>query len=389
MKKVLFFIALSYAFVSVGAQTNIFPSSGSVGIGTANPQYALHLLSQGNTGTVSAMLHGQYYGVQVSTESAGSGYYALNVLTGTTSTGGGGTSRLYVGGDGNVGIGTTSPSSLLHVRGSAGNEFVFFSSGLADFYRGSTQLRIDPRSGIYNCSVMSGSGGLGLGGTVDANHLTITSTGKIGIGTTAPTFPLSVQGTIEGRGTAWFTQSNLVNSLAIDASSSSFHKIYNNVPNVDLSIGTNNSTTQLYLKSDGNIGIGTADPHGYKLAVNGDAIFTKVKVKVYNIWPDYVFGSTYRLPTLKEVEYIKQHQHLPEVPSAKEVEQNGLDVGDNQALLLRKIEELTLYIIDQDKKIASQQEEIKNLKNNTSRIEDLSKQIEILRNLLSANKKLN
>jgi hypothetical protein len=102
----------------------------------------------------------------------------------------------------------------------------------------------------------------------------------------------------------------------------------------------------------GQICLGTFDPKGYRLAVNGSAIFTKVVVKAYSSWPDYVFHANYRLRPLSEVEeYIKQYHHLPEVVSAEEVEKNGLDVGDNQATLLKKIEELTLYIIQQNKRI--------------------------------------
>ena len=63
-----------------------------------------------------------------------------------------------------------------------------------------------------------------------------------------------------------------------------------------------------------------------------------------------MFHSSYRLRPLSEVErYIQQHHHLPEVPSATEVKQEGLNLGDNQALLLKKVEELTLYIIEMNK----------------------------------------
>lgn len=113
---------------------------------------------------------------------------------------------------------------------------------------------------------------------------------------------------------------------------------------------------------NGNIGIGTTDTKNYKFAVNGSAIFTKVVVKPYSNWPDYVFNSSYRLRPLSEVEqYIKQYGHLPEVPTADEVEKNGLDVGDNQATLLKKIEELTMYVIEQNKKILSLESKVKSL----------------------------
>ena len=99
----------------------------------------------------------------------------------------------------------------------------------------------------------------------------------------------------------------------------------------------------------------------YSLAVNGDALFNKVKVKLYANWPDYVFHKTYTLMPLYEVEkFIQANNHLPEVPTASEVEKEGLDIGDNQAVLLKKIEEMTLYIIEQDKRISRLEEALKN-----------------------------
>lgn len=127
----------------------------------------------------------------------------------------------------------------------------------------------------------------------------------------------------------------------------------------------------------GNVGIGTTDTKGYKLAVNGDAIFTKAKVKQYANWPDYVFHSTYRLRPLSELEkYVQQYKHLPDVPSAAEVEKNGLDLGDNQAVLLKKIEELTLYIIEQNKKIKELEEDNKVVKILQKEIEEIKKSIQ-------------
>jgi hypothetical protein len=99
-----------------------------------------------------------------------------------------------------------------------------------------------------------------------------------------------------------------------------------------------------------------------KLAVNGNIYAKKLKITQTD-WADYVFDANYKLPTLKEVEqYIKTHKHLPDVPSAAEVEKNGIDVGNNQAALLKKIEELTLYMIEQNKKMEAQQKEIDELK---------------------------
>ena len=92
---------------------------------------------------------------------------------------------------------------------------------------------------------------------------------------------------------------------------------------------------------------------GYKLAVAGNIIAEKVRVKLQSSgWPDYVFNSGYELPTLKETEqFINTNKHLPGVPSAAIIEKEGLDLGDGQAVLLKKIEELTLHLIEMDKKI--------------------------------------
>jgi hypothetical protein len=102
----------------------------------------------------------------------------------------------------------------------------------------------------------------------------------------------------------------------------------------------------------GNVGIGTSDTKGYKLAVAGTAVAEKVVVKLVSAWPDYVFSKDYTLPSLRYVEqYIREHQHLPGVVSAAEVAQNGLDLGETQAQLLKKIEELTLYVIELRKEV--------------------------------------
>ena len=99
-----------------------------------------------------------------------------------------------------------------------------------------------------------------------------------------------------------------------------------------------------------------------KLAVNGNIYAKKLKV-TQNGWPDYVFHRQYSLPSLKEIEeFIQRNKHLPDVPSANEIEKNGLDVGNNQAVLLKKIEELTLYLIELSKKIDKLTEENDDLK---------------------------
>lgn len=126
------------------------------------------------------------------------------------------------------------------------------------------------------------------------------------------------------------------------------------------------------LDYNGNVGIGTTSPNE-KLSVNGTIRSKKVKVDA-NGWPDYVFAPSYELRALSEVEnYIKANHHLPEVPSAQEIAANGLDLGSMDATLLKKVEELTLYTIDQQKKIDQQAKENQELKDRLDKIEALLK----------------
>ncbi|QLG46776.1 fibronectin type III domain-containing protein [Costertonia aggregata] len=119
---------------------------------------------------------------------------------------------------------------------------------------------------------------------------------------------------------------------------------------------------------DGNIGIGTDDPGTWKLAVNGNVRAKEVKVETG--WSDYVFYKDYPLPTLEEVEkHIKEKGHLINIPSAKEVEQNGIRLGEMNKLLLEKIEELTLYVISQKKELKTQREINKYLEQRLVKIE--------------------
>jgi len=101
----------------------------------------------------------------------------------------------------------------------------------------------------------------------------------------------------------------------------------------------------------GNVGIGTNALSSYKLAVDGSIRSREVKVDNDN-WADYVFATDYKLPTLQEVEtHIQEKGHLINIPSADEVKANGIYLGEMNKLLLEKIEELTLYILQQEKRI--------------------------------------
>ncbi|MNT23552.1 hypothetical protein D3C72_1589730 [compost metagenome] len=99
----------------------------------------------------------------------------------------------------------------------------------------------------------------------------------------------------------------------------------------------------------GDVGIGTENPDA-KLAVNGIIHSKEVKVDLNVPAPDYVFANDYKLRSLQEVEnYVKQNSHLPEIPSAKEFGKNGIQLAEMNMALLKKVEELTLYIIQIEK----------------------------------------
>lgn len=109
--------------------------------------------------------------------------------------------------------------------------------------------------------------------------------------------------------------------------------------------------------NDGSVGIGTRQTTGYRLAVNGGVKAKEVRVESAN-WPDYVFNQHYKKLTLIELKkFIHINQHLPEIPSAKQVQDKGIQLGEMNNLLLKKVEELTLYLIEQNDRIIKLEEQ--------------------------------
>ncbi len=234
--------------------------------------------------------------------------------------------------------------------------------------------------------------GIGQGtwsGTTPGNiHYTL---GNVGIGTTAPLNRLHIKG--DAGNPAWVSleKSSSSEEAGLSLKNGSNYLFYLYSDNTDgeglkiqagweadaaprLHIPYNNNNLYL-VQSGGNVGIGTTAPGSYKLAVEGKIGARKVVV-TQNSWADYVFEKEYRLRPLTEVEaFIQQHQHLPDVPSAKEIEEKGLDVGENQATLLKKIEELTLYIIEQQKQIEALKQEKSAFSELKQEIDKLKKQI--------------
>jgi len=124
--------------------------------------------------------------------------------------------------------------------------------------------------------------------------------------------------------------------------------------------GANNNL--LNILKNGNIGIGTKTPD-MKLTVKGNIHAEEVKIDLNIPAPDYVFKEDYNLRTIEQLEsFIKQNSHLPEIPSAKEFKQNGVMQAEMDMNLLKKIEELTLYTIQQEKQLDKQSKEIEDLK---------------------------
>ncbi|MGF7076232.1 hypothetical protein [Mucilaginibacter sp. 3215] len=140
-----------------------------------------------------------------------------------------------------------------------------------------------------------------------------------------------------------------------------------------ISFNTNDNTEKMRILYNGNVGIGIAHPKN-KLDVNGTVHARQVQIDL-NGWADYVFKPTYQLPALSDVKsYIDHNQHLPDIPSEQEILKDGLNVGEMNKLLMKKVEELTLYLIEnerkdkeKDKLLTGMQKRITELENNTSK----------------------
>jgi len=123
---------------------------------------------------------------------------------------------------------------------------------------------------------------------------------------------------------------------------------------------------------NGDVAIGTTTPGPYKLTVEGTIGARRMKV-MQGTWADFVFQPEYKLPTLAEVEgYIKVNRHLPDVPSAEEVEKDGLDLGEMNKRLLQKVEELTLYLIELKKENDEMKQQQNKLLDRISKLEKSS-----------------
>ncbi|MDD6209887.1 MAG: hypothetical protein PUB21_04695 [Bacteroidales bacterium] len=195
-------------------------------------------------------------------------------------------------------------------------------------------------------------------GTAANTYMTIKG-GNVGIGTAAPGEKLVLY-----NGTALQTATQYANASTAIGTDKGFmvgiesagNGLIWHRNNSFIRFGTN-ATEHMRILGNGNIGIGKLTPQ-YKLDVNG-VIHAKEVVLTETNGADFVFDKDYCLPDLQSVEeHIKEHRHLPEIPSADDMKKNGVGIVELNIKLLQKIEELTLYIIDQEKKLSSQNERI-------------------------------
>lgn len=195
----------------------------------------------------------------------------------------------------------------------------------------------------------------------------ILNKGKIGIGISSPEASLAFSNTIGNKIDFYHTPDFDGDRYGISINSSELriHSGALGQASGGIIFGKHSTTTfteHVRFTNNGNVGIGTDNPDS-KLVVNGKIRSEEVKVEIIN-GPDYVFKPDYQLRTLQETkEYITENNHLPEIPSAKEMEANGIDLGDMNMRLLKKIEELTLYQIELLEKVEELQAKVEKLEN--------------------------
>jgi hypothetical protein len=210
----------------------------------------------------------------------------------------------------------------------------------------------------------------------DQQVMTWLYNGNVGIGTTSPTAKLSLVSNSSstplsfrsGSGGVWAVGPNVGRGSGDDTFgiySYTFGPTHSYYPLLQFNSSNGNT---LLNQTGGNVGIGTTNPGSYRLAVNGGIHSQSVNVDLTG-WSDYVFKKEYQLPSLIEVKtYIDQNHHLPDMPSEQEVIKEGINLGEMNKLLTKKIEELTLYLIDKDKQVVHLQNQVEHLQNQVKQL---------------------
>jgi hypothetical protein len=362
MKRILILvIAMLSAKMTLAQWTtsgsNIYNSnSGNVGIGTTTPSDKLDIQNGGirlqrlPASLTGGDIYGQIFQLQNLVGNADGLVYQADLHQFRNYDG---TPEFTIN-NGNVGIGTSSPQQKLDVIGriklrsdNSSSAGIWFTdtNGAQTAFLGQTDQTSAGSVGIYH----SGDW-----------RFIVNSSGSVGIGTLNPQQKIDVIGRIKLRADnsssagIWFTDTNGVQTAFLgqtDQTSAGSLGIYHS------------GDWRFIVNSNGNVGIGTFSPDA-KLAVKGTIHAEEVKVDLSVPGPDYVFEKDYNLMSLEEIKaYIEKHKHLPEVPSAKEMETNGVNLSEMNMILLKKVEELTLYLIEKDKEIQILKKDIKTIKN--------------------------
>lgn len=362
--------------------SNIYNSnSGNVGIGTTFPGAKLDVINvlPGAHLTNSPLFrawdgynsgaNGQFF--QIIGAGDGTNYTNINLISnyGFLSLGARAdanatvTNSLNILSNGNVGIGTTSPAQMLDVNG--GGQFNgnlnFATDQTAYFIHGSANggaIRIRSNANAYT------DRGLQFG-NMDNNgawssYMTVDNGGNIGIGTTSPGTILEINQPVNtGAAALYIDNWNGIKTIKTGSDSGTGAGFFNLFTNASIQNVSITASGNSYFNG-GNIGIGTTNPQN-KLDVNGTIHSKQVNVDL-NGWSDYVFNMDYSLPKLSDVKkYIDVNHHLPDMPSEQEVIKDGVNLGEMNRLLTKKVEELTLYLIEKDKKEKEQEVRIQKL----------------------------
>ncbi len=319
--------------------------------------------------------------------------------------------------NGNVGIGTTTPQEKLEVvdgttKTQLGHQvrvqdmnginfgvmqqdqihiYNTTSSGLRQSFNKSDELVFLRDEGNENTAVVGLKqigNNLGFIASTNSNdrtaRMTLTTGGRLGIGTGTPESKLHVKGFVRVENV---DASNAPIQIDISKSNNGHAGYLGTITNHHLNLGTNNYGNLLIERNNGQVILLPSDNQGifnqisaslkskYQLFVPKGILSEDYALAPVAQWADYVFEEDYQLTPLSEVEgYIKENNHLPDVPSAKEVAEDGYSLHDMNVKFLRKIEELTLYTIEQQKEIKGQHEEIKALKEEMEAMKKLMEQ---------------